>query len=130
MLATALQALVKTGELRRSLSKKSVDALRDGKLNMGRHILYMISDHDRLSDNMSMVYPSRPPIQVGLVKCLGSMDPNVDIGDEAWKHILDEQLKHPQAFGSGAKRYYPPTCEAIFELLRGTTSYTPGFRGC
>ena len=44
MLATSLQAIVKTGELGRSLNKRSVNALRDGKLIAGRQIVYMIVD--------------------------------------------------------------------------------------
>ena len=39
MRATALQALVKAGELGRSLSKKCVGALRDGKLIAGRRVV-------------------------------------------------------------------------------------------
>ena len=41
MLAPALQALVTTGELGRSLNKKSVNALQDGKLITGRPIVHM-----------------------------------------------------------------------------------------
>ena len=56
MLAIALQALVKTGELGRSLNKRLVNALRQGKLTTGRQVVYMVADHFKLSDSMAMVY--------------------------------------------------------------------------
>ena len=55
MLATALQAQIKTGELGRALAKKTVTALRKNKLITGRQIFYMIADHLRLIDDLSMV---------------------------------------------------------------------------
>ena len=55
MLATALQAVVKTGELGSSLNKRSVNALREGQLITGRQIAHMISDRFELNDSMSMV---------------------------------------------------------------------------
>ena len=120
MLATALQAIVKTGELGRSLNKKSVNALRDGKLITGRQIFYMISHRFKLNDSMSMVYSitditaikwrGDTPEQVSLFKShwdnvLDNMDPNVDIGDEALKHILYEQMKHSVDVDSEVKHY-------------------------
>jgi hypothetical protein len=100
MLATALQAVVTKGELGRTLSKKSVSALREGKLITGRQIVYMIVDHFKLNDSMAMVYSitditaikwrGDAPEQVSQFKSdweniLDNMDPNIDIGDEALK---------------------------------------------
>jgi hypothetical protein len=58
MLATNLQAQIKTGELGRALAKKTVSALERNRLITGRHSVNMIADHLRLSDSMSMVYSS------------------------------------------------------------------------
>ena len=108
MLATALQARVKTGELGRALAKKTVSALRKNKLITGRQIVYMVADHLRLNDSMSMVcsttditaikWRGDTPEQVSQFKSnwenvLDNMDPNVEIGDEALRNILCEQMK-------------------------------------
>ena len=57
-------------ELRRSVSKRSVDALREGQLITGRQIVYMVSDRFKLSDRMSMVYSI-----TGIVANTGKGDP-------------------------------------------------------
>ena len=56
MLATAFQAVVRTGELGRSSNERSVNALSDGKLITGRQIAHMASQHLKLDASMSMVY--------------------------------------------------------------------------
>ena len=86
MLATALQAVVKSGELGRSLSKKSFNALRDGKLITGRQIAHMISHHFKLSDSMSMVYSIT---DITAIKWKGDLSEQVSPFKSDWGNVLD-----------------------------------------
>ena len=45
------------------------------------------------------------------------MDPNVDIGDEALKHILYEQMKHSVAFDSEVKHYLRTPADRAHRFL-------------
>ena len=134
MLATALQAVVTKGELGRTLSKKSVSALREGKLITGRQIVYMIVDHFKLNDSMAMVYSitditaikwrGDAPEQVSQFKSdweniLDNMDPNIDIGDEALKNILYEQIKQSKALDSEVKHYLRTPADRTYRFLIG-----------
>ena len=86
MLATSLQAIVKTGELGRSLNKRSANALRDGKLIAGRQIVYMIVDHFQLNDSMSMAYSIT---DITAIKWKGDLPEQVSQFKSDWENILD-----------------------------------------
>ena len=48
---------------------------------------------------------------------LDNMDPYVDIGDEALKHILYEQMKHSVAVDSEVKRYLRTPADRDYQFL-------------
>jgi hypothetical protein len=50
---------------------------------------------------------------------LDNMDPNVDIGDEALKNILYDQMKQPKAFDSEVKHYLRTPADRTYRFLIG-----------
>ena len=109
-----------------------MSALRKNKLITGRQIIYTIADHLRLSDSMSMVYSitditaikwrGDTPEQVSQFKSnwenvLDNMDPNVEIGDEALKNILYEQMKQSKVFDSEVKHYLRTPADRNYQFL-------------
>ena len=92
----------------------------------------MISDHFKLNDIMSMVYSvtditaikwkGDTPEQVSQFKpgwenVLENMDPNVDIGNEALRHVLYEQMTQSKTFDSEAKRYMRTPSDRAYRFL-------------
>ena len=108
-------------------------ALRTAKLITGRQLIHLMRASLRLNDSMPMVYSITDIAaltwtgdtleQVSLFKAdwehvLDNMDPNVDIGEEALKHILYEQMKESNIFDSEVKHYLRTPTDRSYQFLR------------
>ena len=120
MLATALHAQTKSGQLDRALTREMIVALAKSKLTTCRQVAHLLCSNLRLNDTMSMLYSitditatkwkGDSPERVSLFKAdwegvLDNIDPNVDFEDEALKHILYDQMNESKAVDSEVKHY-------------------------